>query len=107
MKDKKLTIYNPGDPIPEDRTDWARLAAMTDEDIERAVAGDPDTFIPDEEFFRNAQVILPQDRSKQPITMRVSPRVLDFFKKDGERGYQSRMNAVLEAYVEAQENKRA
>jgi uncharacterized protein (DUF4415 family) len=32
--------------------------------------------------------------------------VLDFFKGEG-RGYQTRINAVLRAYVEAQERKRA
>ena len=39
--------------------------------------------------------------NKKPISLRVDPDVLEFFKKNG-AGYQTRMNAVLRAYVEAQ-----
>ena len=35
-----------------------------------------------------------------PITLRVKNSVLEAFKADG-KGYQTRMNAVLEAYVKA------
>ena len=35
----------------------------------------------------------------QPVTMRLDRSVVDFFKKQGP-GYQSRINAVLRAYVE-------
>jgi uncharacterized protein (DUF4415 family) len=37
---------------------------------------------------------------KQPISFRVDPDVLEFFKERG-RGYQTRMNAVLRAYMTA------
>jgi uncharacterized protein (DUF4415 family) len=37
---------------------------------------------------------------KQPISFRVDPDVLDFFKQQGPR-YQTRMNAVLRAYMSA------
>ena len=37
---------------------------------------------------------------KQLISLRVDPEVLDFFKAQGP-GYQTRMNAVLEAFVKA------
>lgn len=37
---------------------------------------------------------------KQAISLRVDPDVLDFFKSEG-RGYQTRMNAVLRAYMQA------
>ena len=40
------------------------------------------------------------DRQKKAISLRVEPRVLNWFKKQGPR-YQSRMNAVLKAYMEA------
>lgn len=30
------------DPFPEDRTDWARLRTMTDEEVEAAALDDPD-----------------------------------------------------------------
>jgi uncharacterized protein (DUF4415 family) len=37
---------------------------------------------------------------KVPVTLRVDPDVLDWFKGEGE-GYQTRMNAVLRAYRDA------
>ena len=50
----------------------------------------------DDRFWREAERVEP-DRS-QPVTIRVKKSVLDFFRSEG-RGYQTRMNAVLEAYV--------
>jgi putative transcriptional regulator len=39
----KLIRYRPGvDPKPESRTDWARVDAMTEEEIEAAARSDPD-----------------------------------------------------------------
>jgi uncharacterized protein (DUF4415 family) len=39
-------------------------------------------------------------RTKQQITLRLDPEILEFFREQG-RGYQARMNAVLRSYVEA------
>jgi len=40
---ERLIRYRPGvDPKPVGKTDWARLAAMTDEEIEAAALADPD-----------------------------------------------------------------
>ncbi len=85
----------------EDKTDWDRVRAQTDEDITRAVAEDPDTFIPEPGWFAKARVVMPQP--KDVITLRVDHEVLDWFRRDG-RGYQTRMNAVLKAFVAAQQN---
>jgi uncharacterized protein (DUF4415 family) len=81
-------------------TDWARLDAMTDEDIERAVAEDPDAapFWTDEDWA-NARVVWPQ--GKAPVTLRLDRDIIAWFKTHG-RGYQTRINAVLRGYVEAQ-----
>ena len=39
-----VQIMDDGSEVPlQDETDWARVDAMTDEDIARAVADDPDT----------------------------------------------------------------
>ena len=43
-------------------------------------------------------------QSKVSINLRVRPDVLDFFRGDDPRGYQKRINAVLEAF--AQTNRR-
>jgi len=83
-----------------DATDWARVEALGDDEIGRAIADDPDAApILDERFWRNAQVLDPR-HGKTTITMRVDEDVLSFFKRGG-AGYQSRMNAVLRAYVYA------
>ena len=76
------------------RTDWDRIDAMTDEEIDT-------TDIPplDEEFFANAELRMPQ--AKPSITIRLDPDVLDWFKSQG-KGYQTRINAVLRRYMEAQ-----
>jgi uncharacterized protein (DUF4415 family) len=80
-------------------TDWKRVGAMTDTDIRRAVSDDPDTFMPDAEWMKNARVVMPQ--SKEMVTLRLDPDVLAWFRRSG-RGYQTRINAVLRAFVEAQ-----
>jgi uncharacterized protein (DUF4415 family) len=89
----------------ESRTDWARVDALTDADIERAIDEDPDAApILDEEWFRQAEVRMPE--AKRPVSLRVDRDVLDFFKAEG-RGYQTRMNAVLRAYVDHHRQKRS
>lgn len=53
-----------------------------------------------EDFWANARVVHPEGPKTQ-LTIRLDPDILAFFKKEG-RGYQSRINAVLRSYVEAQ-----
>ena len=74
------------------KTDWPRLKAMKDEDIDTSD-------IPEltDDFFKKA-VLWPG--TKKQITLRLDPDVIEFFKKQG-RGYQSTINAVLRKYVEA------
>lgn len=55
----------------------------------------------DETFFKNA--ILVEPSPKEQVTMRIDADVLDWFKARG-KGYQTRMNAVLKAYVLAQKD---
>ncbi len=43
---------------------------------------------------------LPKSPRKAPISLRVDPEVLDWFKAQGP-GYQTRINAVLRAFMEA------
>ena len=74
-------------------TDWKRLESMTDAEIDFS-----DTAELDEQFFLNAEVRLPQ--RKQHVSVRLDAEVLEWFKKQG-KGYQTRINAVLSAYVRA------
>ncbi len=74
------------------------LAALPDEEIDTSD-------IPElgEQFWSQAQLILPDQR--QAVTLRVKKSVLDAFKADG-KGYQTRMNAVLESYVQTKRARR-
>ena len=56
---------------------------------------------PDRAFWDNAHVGMPGEAPKVPIRVRLDPEVLAWFRQSG-KGYLSRMNAVLRAYVEAQ-----
>jgi uncharacterized protein (DUF4415 family) len=71
----------------------AELAALPDEDIDYS-----DIPPLDDEFWRNATLVDP-DRTV-PVTLRVKKSILDAFKAGG-KGYQTRMNAVLESYIRA------
>jgi uncharacterized protein (DUF4415 family) len=52
----------------------------------------------DENFFREATLRLP--KAKQLVSIRIDRDVLDWFKRQG-KGYQTKINAVLRAYVRA------
>jgi len=82
-----------------DRTDTRRLRRLGDAEIERAAASDPDTFMPDAQWFKRARLVVPQ--TKKMVTLRLDPDVLAWFQSRG-KGYQTRINAVLRAFVEAQ-----
>ncbi len=72
---------------------------MSDQEIENAAKADPDAApILDREWFRTAKLVLPE--RKVPISLRMDREVVEWFKVHGKR-YQSRMNAVLKAYVQA------
>lgn len=49
-----------------------------------------------DDFWKNAKLIEPDNT--QQVTLRVKKSVLDAYKATG-KGYQTRMNAVLESYV--------
>ena len=55
----------------------------------------------DDHFWRNARIVMPDDRGKTPVSLRVDTEVVKWFKQQG-KGYLTRMNAVLRAYVETQ-----
>ncbi len=82
----------------ETHTNWARLAALTDEEIEEWSQTDPDHPGTNDEFWANAVIVQP---GKEAISIKLDKDVLGFFRQQG-RGYQTRINAVLRHYMEAQ-----
>jgi len=83
-------------------TDWARLDALTDEEIDASIANDPDW----SEDWNWSEAVLVIPPKKKAISIRVDEDVLDYFKKEG-AGYQRRMNAVLRSYMQQKRKKRA
>ena len=81
------------------KTDWARVDAMTDEDIERAMRDDPDwqDFIDID--WSKAVMVIPQ--KKKAISIRLDEDIVDFFQASG-KGYQTRINAVLRHFITEQ-----
>jgi len=75
------------------RTNWARIDALKDSEIDFSD-------IPElgKAFFKRAVLRLPE--AKTAVTIRLDRQVLDWFKGKGP-GYQTRINALLRAYMEA------
>jgi len=78
------------------RANLARLRKMTEGTIRRTAPAELADLPAD--FFTSASVVHPTP--KQPISLRVDEDVLKWFKAQGPR-YQSRINAVLRAYMAA------
>jgi uncharacterized protein (DUF4415 family) len=75
------------------RTNWARIDALKGSEIDFSD-------IPElgKAFFKRATLKLPEP--KTAVTIRLDRQVLNWFKTKGP-GYQTRINALLRAYMEA------
>ena len=71
---------------------------MTAAQIRAGLRKDPDVTPTDDAFWAKARVVMP--RSKKTVTMRMDADVLDWFR--GNPGYQTRINAILRTYMNAQ-----
>lgn len=76
------------------KTDFNRLRRMRDANID-------DSDIPrlDKSFWKTAKLTTPEP--KERLTIRVDRDVVQWLKKAG-RGYQTRINAILRSYMNAQ-----
>jgi len=90
---KKVTLKKSG-------TDFKRLDAMTDEDID--LSDIPE--VTPEMFAKGVLRRGLKPITKRQLTLRLDSDVIEWFRAQG-GGYQTRMNALLRAYME--ENKRA
>jgi uncharacterized protein (DUF4415 family) len=86
------------------RTDWVRVDAMTDEDIDRQIREDPDVAPElDDEWFATATLVMPM--AKQQISIRLDRDVLEHFRRYPR--YQTRINAILRAAMEHEKKAKA
>ena len=84
-----------GEGLDKDQTDWEAFRNLRDEDID--LSDIPEL---DKTFWKHAKVVRPD--TTQQVTLRIKQSVLDYFKAGG-KGYQTRMNQVLESFVKSQE----
>lgn len=86
-----------GNTSKKSQTDWKRVDAMPDEEID--LSDSPE--ITPAMFARGVvrRGLKPRGRKVQ-LTLRVDNDVLEWFKARG-RGYQTQINALLRAYMEA------
>ena len=75
------------------KTNWTRVDSLSDRDIDYS-----DIPELDKNFFKSATLVLPEP--KTTMTIRLDQQVLEWFKAKGP-GYQTRINALLRAYMEA------
>ncbi|MCK7476019.1 MAG: hypothetical protein MZV49_26695 [Rhodopseudomonas palustris] len=104
MKEENIVVRKWGDRR-KGKTDWAAVDALTDEDIAKAVANDPDA-APIDIDWSDAVLVMPV--RKKAISIRVDEDVLDFFKLRRRRlsGPDQRGAALLRA-ADVQAQKRA
>lgn len=74
------------------QTNKKKLHSKTDRNIDYSDIPATNT-----DFWADAKIVMPSN--KIHVSMRLDDEIIDFFKKDGQ-GYQSRINAVLKAYVQ-------
>jgi uncharacterized protein (DUF4415 family) len=96
MKKERIVTRRWGDRR-KGKTDWARVDAMTGEEVEASIANDRGWAEFKDIDWSDAVLVMPA--KKKAISIRVDEDVLDFFKREGE-GYQRRINAVLRSYMQ-------
>jgi len=92
---RTLDPDNPPKITAEQKKRLAAIAAMPDSEIDYSDA----PYRPDAVWTKSLGFPL---RNKRQISLRIDADVLDWFKATGSR-YQTRINAVLRSYVQAQE----
>ena len=102
------------------KTDWEKVDSLSDAEIAVGIQNDPDAMpeLSETQFAeaRPASEVLPdivkayqqgrgpqKEPTKTPVSIRLTPEVLDYFKSEG-KGWQTRINEVLEEYVVSQES---
>ena len=80
-------------------TDWQRLRNLGAAEIRKGVLADPEVQATDDAFWKTAKVVMPEP--KGIVTMRLDADLLRWLRR--RPGYQTRINAILRAYMQAQE----
>jgi uncharacterized protein (DUF4415 family) len=76
-------------------TDWKRVRALSDAQVRQAIEADPEARPTAADFWKKARVVMPS--AKETITIRLDADLLKWLRK--QKGYQTRINAVLRTYM--------
>ncbi|MES2305618.1 MAG: BrnA antitoxin family protein [Gemmatimonadota bacterium] len=93
-RNRTRLVVKTADQLGPGFADFARMDAMTEEEIERT--SPPELANLPDDFWVGGRVVEPV--IKLPISIRVDEDVLDWFRSQGPR-YQTKMNAVLRAHM--------
>lgn len=88
----------------ESGSDWARVDGLSEGQLDAAIADDADWKDVPPDWYKHAIPVMPGP--KKLLSLRLDPDVVDWFRAQGPR-YQTRMNAVLRAYVKARQREKA
>ena len=91
---KRKTTQTTSGTRAKGATDFKRLRAMRDADIDFS-----DIPKLGKSFWKTARLTMPEPKDR--LTIRVDHDIVQWLKKNG-RGYQTRINAILRSYMEAQ-----
>ena len=108
MKKRNDTVRYTGEQLDamrqhgESLTDWTKVDVMTEAELEASIAADPDDVREAPDW---SQAVLGLPPRKEHIHIRIDSDVLAWFRRTG-RGYQTRINNVLRAFVESRSHTR-
>jgi uncharacterized protein (DUF4415 family) len=85
----------------EDRTNWAKIDAVTGGKLEASIRADVDDVRGEPDW---TQAIVGIPAPKDHINIRVDHDVLQWFKSNG-KGYQTLINNVLRAFVQTRQQR--
>ena len=83
--------------LKKSKTDWDRLKGMKDEEIDLSESPEIEPKMFARAIVRKGLVT---SSGKVQLTLRIDQDVVEWFRKHG-RGYQTKINALLRAYMEA------
>jgi uncharacterized protein (DUF4415 family) len=73
---------------------------MTPAEIRQGILADPEVHPTNDAFWKSAKVVMPEP--KEIVTMRLDADLLRWLRRSP--GYQTRINAILRAYMQAQDS---
>ena len=89
-----------------DKTNYARID--DEAELRRQERTDPDLQDIPHDWYKRARLETgiptpPSSRTKRSVTMRLDPEIVEYFESQG-RGWQTRINAVLKAFVDSRQS---